>query len=470
MEQQFVFTSPLSYFEVKEKGKKRFFLKGVFSSTDKDLVNDICTMNCLESMVEQFQAKSIKLDFEHEALRGDTHEDSEINKTRMPVGKAISAEIDGDTAIATWELNEGYKKFDSKGNVVLAFKDIKEGVQNGMFDAFSIGFIPTQISQKNIDGESIRMIDDVRLINVALTGNPVNTAAQMQQVFMKSMDAVQEYKNDKLTNPELAEKLEIKARHKKKRNTGHDDEDEEDMKRGKKKQKKAYEKDGAHAHTEEAPLGLHDHPEIERIINANFQFLNDKINHLAEHTLGEVEGKALMETKPIPGFSSFTACVAAQRKKGNSEDSANKICGSLQAQSEGKVLSTTSGTVNSSNKPGDTNYQKEVNKVTDNNTTNESVENEAPAEQAESEAKDEESSKEESAPEASESEAPAAASESENEVKALREDVARLTKTVKGLQETATAPSRSANSKAVQEPADTKSATAQGSAGLSELS
>lgn len=39
------------------------------------------------------------------------------------------------------------------------------------------------------------------------------------------------------------------------------------------------------------------------------------------------------------GFKNFAACVAAQKKKGKSEESARKICGYLQKKAEGKELS-----------------------------------------------------------------------------------------------------------------------------------
>jgi len=54
------------------------------------------------------------------------------------------------------------------------------------------------------------MLDDVRLLNVALTGNPVNTVSQIREGFMKSINAVEEYKNEKTTNPDIENQLEVK--------------------------------------------------------------------------------------------------------------------------------------------------------------------------------------------------------------------------------------------------------------------
>ncbi len=286
-----MFTSSLKHFEIEEKGKKRFFAKGAFSSDHLDLVNDICTEECLESMVAQIKAGSIKLDFEHEAFRGDSNQEVEINKTRQVLGKAISAVRDGRFAEATWEFNENYKKTDTKGNIVIAFKEIKQDVERGFYDAFSIAFIPTKTIMKTIDGEKVRLLDDVRLLNVALTGNPVNTAAQIRNVFMKSMDAMTDFKKDLKNNPELGNEVEVKAEEKesgsdrekrKIRNeaTAEDDEDEEEETKkygGKKPKKKAYEKDGGHSHETDA-IGEHTHPEIEKRLADDVSFLHERIN------------------------------------------------------------------------------------------------------------------------------------------------------------------------------------------------
>ena len=353
MENKFIFTNLLKFFEIEEKGKKRFFVKGDFSSTDLDLVNDICTENCLKSMVYQINSGRIKLDFEHEAFRGNDNEEKEINKTRLPLAKAISAEKKGRSAEATWELNEDYKRFDGTGSITMNFSEVKSNVENGMLDAFSIAYIPTKVSYKDQNGEQIRLLDDVKLLNVALTGNPVNTAAQIRQVFTKSMDAIEEYKKEKKSNPEIENLLEVKATPKERRTQarneavreGDEDEDEDEETKKYKKEKKTYEKDGGHAHTENEPLGLHNHPEIEEIVRLQNEHLHDRINFLSDRLLEILDDpspeeviaiKAKIESKPFAGFANFNQCVLAQKKKGKSEESAKKICGELQSRSESK--------------------------------------------------------------------------------------------------------------------------------------
>jgi len=204
-EARFIFTTPFNVNVVEIKGKERVFMEGLISTTDKDLINDVVTKNCLNSMQQQILERNIKLDIEHESFRGESVEEKEINKTKIPAGKIIDATVrditEGSFGLGVKaELNRFHKEFERvKGNVLERY-----------LDAFSIAYIPTKVANKSINGEDVRMLDDVRLLNVALTGNPVNTVSQIRDVFMKSINAVEEYKNEKTTNPDIENQLEVK--------------------------------------------------------------------------------------------------------------------------------------------------------------------------------------------------------------------------------------------------------------------
>ncbi|GAH11531.1 unnamed protein product, partial [marine sediment metagenome] len=60
-----------------------------------------------------------------------------------------------------------------------------------------------------------RVLDDCILLNVALTGNPCNTKAQIAQVMTKSMDALEDYKKRKELDPTLENQLVVKNKEKK---------------------------------------------------------------------------------------------------------------------------------------------------------------------------------------------------------------------------------------------------------------
>lgn len=287
-QKSFMLTRPFG-FELKDNGD--LLIKGDISSTDKDLVNDICTLNCLESMKSQIEERNMKLDVEHEAFRGNSTEEKEINKTRIPAGRMFNPKIrkksNGYALSVEATINQHMERF----------KEIKGSIVDKFLDAFSIAFIPTRQKTVVKDGEQVRMLDDVALLNVALTGNPVNTAAQMYEIVAKSIESLEEYKTAKLTNPDVENLLEVKSELKetgsdkekrklRKEAIDGDEDDDEEKGCGKKYEKKSYEKDGAHAHTETEPLGLHNHQEIEEQIRMLWDYV------LAKHESLESESKS----------------------------------------------------------------------------------------------------------------------------------------------------------------------------------
>jgi hypothetical protein len=202
----FTFTTPLTVNVVEIKGEEHMFVEGDISTNDIDLVNDIMTKECQESMQKQIMEKNLKLDIEHEAFRGENHEEKEINKTKIPAGKLIDATV----------KNLGEERYSTrvKGEINRhnpRYKEIKGNLTEGYLDAFSVAFLPTDISFKEIEGKTIRMLNDVLLLNVALTGNPCNTKAQLVEIFTKSMDAIEEYKKMKKDNPDIEKNLVVKS-------------------------------------------------------------------------------------------------------------------------------------------------------------------------------------------------------------------------------------------------------------------
>ena len=213
---QFIFTRP---FEVETKGND-VFLDGFISTTDKDLVNDVITKACLRSMLSQIQEKNIKLDLEHESFRGDSHEEKEINKTKVPIGRIVDGTLSENKLRVKAKINRFHPRFD----------ETKGSLQEGFLDAFSIAYIPKKIAMEEKNGEEIRMVDDLTLLNVALTGNPVNTSAQIREVMVKSMDAIEAKPLPRSTEgiPTSTEA-----------NVEEDDEEDEDGKKKKKKKTRA---------------------------------------------------------------------------------------------------------------------------------------------------------------------------------------------------------------------------------------
>lgn len=203
-EKRFIFTRP---FEIKTKGDD-ITLEGFISTTDKDLVDDVVTVNCLKSMKDQILDRNIKLDVEHEAFRGADNEEKEINKTRIPIGRLFDVSLEGNKLKVKAKINRYNSRFD----------EVKGSLQERYLDAFSIAYIPTKVSFERKGEDQVRLLDDLILLNVALTGNPVNTTAQIRDIMIKSMDTIEGDDEDKMlkdykSDSKNKELLEVKNSH-----------------------------------------------------------------------------------------------------------------------------------------------------------------------------------------------------------------------------------------------------------------
>ena len=259
----FIFSSgPI---ELKSEGEN-IFVEGYIATDDLDLVNDIVTKSCMLDMAKQMQQRTIKLDFEHESMRGKSDLDRQLNKTINPVAKIEDFSMDKKGLKIKAKLNQHTPRFN----------EIKNSIEDGFLDAFSIAYIPTETKDEFRNGQEIRLLDKVNLLNIAFTGTAINPKATIEKVFMKSLDYLKAKPKKPKPQPDPH-----------KEDEDEDEDDEEETKTGKhpkkkKKQYKAYEKDGAHAHTKEEPLGLHNHPEIESMIGNVGEQINNRINFLSD--------------------------------------------------------------------------------------------------------------------------------------------------------------------------------------------
>ena len=189
METSFIFSSgPV---ELKQEGED-FYVEGYISTSDLDLVNDIVTKACLMDMAEQMRSRTIKLDIEHESFRGKSNIETEINKTIIPAAKIEDFLID----------KKGLKVRAMLNRHIQRFEEVKNSIRDGFLDAFSIAFVPVKETIQEKGGKQVRMLDKINLLNVAFTGNPVNTSASIEKVFMKSLDYLNEKEKPKKPKPQ----------------------------------------------------------------------------------------------------------------------------------------------------------------------------------------------------------------------------------------------------------------------------
>jgi len=176
----FVFNSDsISYKSVSEDGKRKFYIQGYISTSDLDSYNDIVTENAMESMLKQINERQITIDYDHEAWRDDN--------SILPVGKIVEAKMDDTGLWVKCELNKSSPKF----------KALWGSIKDGFVNAFSIAFKPLKATVEMINDVKVRLLDDLILLNVALTGAPVNQSAIMTDFSMKSviLKSIQEVDN-----------------------------------------------------------------------------------------------------------------------------------------------------------------------------------------------------------------------------------------------------------------------------------
>jgi len=160
--------------ETKSNGEKVPYVQGYVSTPDIDIYNDIVSQECLDDMLLQIKSGNVKLDVEHEAWR-------KSSKT-LPAGRIVDAKRDTKGIWIKAIINKHAPNF----------KAIWGSIKDGFLDAFSIAYKAIRADEEIVNGVKARILKKIELLNVALTGNPVNPECKMQAVFMKSVQAMNE--------------------------------------------------------------------------------------------------------------------------------------------------------------------------------------------------------------------------------------------------------------------------------------
>ncbi len=189
-------TDSFTYSSIGLKGDKQSYVTGYISVPEIDLYNDLITPTALKSMLKQITEKTITLDYEHEAFRDDN--------TILPVGKIIEAKVDDRGLWVKCQLNSNSPKY----------KALWGSIKDGFVNAFSIAFKPLKTVEKSIGETQVRLIEELELLNVALTGTPVCQGAKMTGHSMKAimLKAIEDTKEQKVlvTKSLLTKLMEVK--------------------------------------------------------------------------------------------------------------------------------------------------------------------------------------------------------------------------------------------------------------------
>jgi hypothetical protein len=174
------YQQPFQFSEIELKGEKRYFVEGFISTSDPDLSNEVITREGLADMVQQCNERAITMDVEHEEWYEGGQVQNKPANARIPVAKIIKAELRNNGVWVKAEINRNSDRF----------KNIWGSVQEGFLHSFSVAFYPLRAVTKKVGNQVLKFIDSLSLVNVTLTGSPVNPNATFTPVMKAAMNAM----------------------------------------------------------------------------------------------------------------------------------------------------------------------------------------------------------------------------------------------------------------------------------------
>lgn len=154
------------------KSRKGHFVTGYITTDEVDLYNEVVTEPAMDDMITKLKSGKIKLDIDHSQFdkKGD-----------IPIGRIVEAKkIQEDGKIKIWvkaKLNDAHDKFG----------EVWKSVKDKMLDAFSIAYNIIDQTTESVNGKVVTLLKSLDIINVAITGNPVNRGASMTNSFKKAV-------------------------------------------------------------------------------------------------------------------------------------------------------------------------------------------------------------------------------------------------------------------------------------------
>lgn len=171
------YTDGMSFTTVGTKGDKTYYVTGYISTGDVDRYNEVVSDKAMDEMLDQLKGGNIKLDVEHSTFTGENE---------IPIGRIVEAKIDSKGLWVKCILNKNHGKFNEVWN----------SIKEGFLDAFSIAYKVLDVAEEFADGITKTILKSIELLNVAITGNPVNPNATMTGSFAKSLKAYAKYKSE----------------------------------------------------------------------------------------------------------------------------------------------------------------------------------------------------------------------------------------------------------------------------------
>lgn len=157
---------------VEQKSDKGHFVTGYITTDDVDLYGEVVTESAIDGMIQQLKSGNIKLDIDHSQFE---------HKGDIPIGRIVEVKKireDGKTKIwVKCKLNSNHSKFN----------EVWKSIGDKMLDSFSIAYNILKKSADIVNDRTVTLLEQLDLINVAITGNPVNRGASMTSSFKKAI-------------------------------------------------------------------------------------------------------------------------------------------------------------------------------------------------------------------------------------------------------------------------------------------
>ena len=198
------------------KSDKRYYVQGYISTIDKDLVNDVLTIEAQKDLHNQIQGVITKGgfitgDIEHMVFYDEKGQQLNFPKVRDEKGNLIIPEL----KFVQSELREKGVWVKAEVNKHLPnFKTIWKSIEDGFLNGFSVAVNALETVTKRVNNEMVNYISKLKLLNITMTGTPCNQNALMAPVLksliQKTGDEMDDEKKVIAEAPEVNEVEETK--------------------------------------------------------------------------------------------------------------------------------------------------------------------------------------------------------------------------------------------------------------------
>lgn len=167
------------------KSDKRYYVQGYISTIDKDLVNDVLTIEAQKDLHSQIQGVITKGgfitgDIEHMVFYDEKGNQLNFPKVRDDKGNLIIPEL----KFVQSELREKGVWVKAEVNKHLPnFKTIWKSIEDGFLNGFSVAVNALETVTKRVNNEMVNYISRLKLLNITMTGTPCNQNALMAPVL-----------------------------------------------------------------------------------------------------------------------------------------------------------------------------------------------------------------------------------------------------------------------------------------------